>query len=496
MKTRTASPLLLIVMSIALPGAGIFGAGCGGGATSLGSNPASLNSQSLDPSRSTNASGGITAPAGATQRAGVFVTGGAPSGYAHAWVTIHKIEVVDTAEKAATIWEDRDGQAIDLGTLKDAVGARYALITSASVPSGRAHTRIRITLGKAALLYAPKATVAETFLLSDSIPRDDEGRPTISYSLKKAHDLGSGNDPIVITFDPKKMALKSGRVTLAAMDGSGSAKQTLASVGRQEPALFTGTVGDIARATSDKTGSETTFTLQQPGGQSIVVEIAAGVPVTDEGATPSSPAAAADKAPTADAKGTKTDAAKKEAAASPAAPAAGIVTGKRARVRGTLSLATKRIVATEILLQTETPIAKEGEAADGTAAVATAAEASVVGEATDVKPESGSFTLEARQVYGLVPSQSTINVVLAKGAVLRSLGGAGTVTQEDLLASLKRPGVQVEAVGAFDPITATLTATRVSLNTSTVAPPLSTGKNEKNGTTVSKPPVVTNPSQL
>ena len=480
MKTRTASPLLLIVMGIALPGAGILGAGCGGGATSLGSNPASLNPQNLDSSRSVNASGGITSPAGATQRAGVFVTGGAPAGYVHAWVTIHKIEVIDTAEKAATIWEDRDGQAIDLGTLKDAVGARYALITSAAVPSGRAHTRIRVTLGKAALLYAPKATVAETFLLSDAIPRDDEGRPTISYSLKKAHDLGSGNDPIVIAFDPKKMAMKSGRVNIAAMDGSANVKQALATTGRQEPALFTGTVGDIAKATSDKTGSETTFTLQQPGGQSVVVEIAAGVPIMDEGTTPSA-------AP---------DAAKKEgtvAPSAPTAPAVGVVTGKHARVRGTLSLATKRIVATEILLEKEMPVAKDGDAADGAATVAAAPEASVVGEATDVKPESGSFTLEARQVYGLVPSQSTINVVLAKGALLRSLGGAGSVTQEDLLASLKRPGVQVEAAGAFDPITATLTATRVSLNTSTVALPSATGKN---GTTVTKPPVSTNPSQL
>ena len=481
MKTKTASPLLLIVMGIALPGAGILGAGCGGGATSLGSNPASLNSQSLDSSRSVNASGGITAPAGATQRAGVFITGAAPTGYVHAWVTIHKIEVVDTAEKAATIWEDRDGQAIDLGSLKDTVGARFALITSAAVPSGRAHTRIRVTLGKAALLYAPKATVAETFLLSDSIPRDDEGRPTISYALKKARDLGSGNDPIVIAFDPKKMAMKSGRVNLAAMDGSASAKQTLASTGRQEPALFMGTVGDIAKSASDKTGSETTFTLQQAGGQSVVVEIAAGVPITDEGAAP--PAAP--------------DAAKKEGTVAASAPTAGVATGKRARVRGTLSLATKRIVATEILLQAETPVAKDGDAADGATTAATAPEASVVGEATDVKPESGSFTLEARQVYGLVPSQSTITVVLAKGALLRSLGGAGSVSQDDLLASLKRPGVQVEAAGAFDPITATLTATRVSLNTSTTAPPSGTGTGTgKKGTTVSKPLVSTNPSQL
>ncbi len=466
MKTRTASPLLLIVTCAALPLAAFVGAGCGGGgATSLGSNPASLSPQSLDSAR--NISGGVTAPAGATQRAGVFITGAAPKGYEHAWVTVHKIEVVDTAEKAATIWEDRDGQTIDLGILQDKAGPRYALVTSAAIPSGRAHTRIRLTLGKAALLYAPKATVAETFLLSDSLPRDNEGRPTVSYSLKKARDLGSGNDPIVIAFDPKKMALNAGRANLVALDGSAGAKQVLAGSERQEPALFTGTVGDIAKAGSEKTGAETTFTLQEPGGKSVVVEVAAGVPVTDEGGA----------APTGE---------KKVEGASAVSPATtaptNITTGKRARVRGTLSLSTKRIVATEVILRADTPVAKEGEPENSTPAAPATAEAAIVGEATDVKPESGSFTLQARQVYGLVPSQSSVTVVLGKGAALRSLRGSGPITPEDLLSSLKRPGVQVEAAGAFDPITATLTASRVTLNSAAVpdaAPP---------ATTVSKPP--------
>ncbi|MES2461796.1 MAG: hypothetical protein V4671_14525, partial [Armatimonadota bacterium] len=141
-------------------------------------------------------------------------------------------------------------------------------------------------------------------------------------------------------------------------------------------------------------------------------------------------------------------------------------------------------------LRADTPVAKEGQNEDATVAATAVAEASVVGEATDVKPDSGSFTLEARQVYGLVPSQSSVTVVLAKGATLRSLRSSGPVTTDDLLASLKRPGVQVEAVGTFDPITATLTASRVTLNsapvpgTGTVAP----------ATTTAKPPV--NASQL
>jgi hypothetical protein len=475
MKSRTASPLLFAVTFTVLPLTAIVGAGCGGGgATSLGSNPASLSPQTLDSAR--NASGGVTAPAGATQRAGVFITGAAPKGYEHAWVTVHKIEVVDTSEKAATIWEDRDGQTIDLGALQDKAGPRYALVTSAAIPSGRAHTRIRLTVGKAALLYAPKATVAETFLLSDSLPRDDEGRPTLSYSLKKARDLGSGNDPIVIAFDPKKMALNAGRANLAAFDGSASARQALGDSGRQEPALFTGTVGDIAKAGSEKTGAETTFTLQESGGKTVVVEVASGVPVTDE-----SPA------PLTEVK--QTEGKQEEKAAAPPPPAATIATGKRARVRGTLSLSTKRIIATEIVLRADTPVAKEGEASDATASAVPATEASVVGEATDVKPEAGSFTLQARQVYGLVPSQSSITVVLGKGAALRSLRSTAPITPEDLLSSLKRPGVQVEASGAFDPITATLTASRVTLNSVPVPDAVASP-----ATTVSKPPV--NPSQL
>lgn len=469
MSTRYASPLLLALTCAALPLAAIVGAGCGGGgATSFGSNPASLSSQQLEASR--NVSGGVTAPAGATQRAGIFITGAAPSGYDHAWVTIHKIEVVDTAEKAATIWEDRDGQSLDLGTLQDKIGARYALITSAAVPSGRAHTRVRITLGKAALLYKPKATVAETLLLSDSLPRDEEGRPTLSYSLKKAHDLGSGNDPIVIAFDPRKISLNAGRANLVASDGSGDARKALADSSRQEPALFTGMVGDIAKSSSDKTGAETTFTLQEPSGQSVVVEVAAGVPITDESGSGAAAVAPAVK-PTAT---TAPDGAKK-AAVSPSAPAVvatAVATGKRARVRGTLSLSTKRVIATEIVLRADVPVAKEGQTEEGGAvAVAPSPEASVVGEVTEVKPDSGAFILQPRQVYGLVPSQSSITVVLGKGAVLRSVRSSGPLTAEELLASLKRPGVQAEAAGIFDPITATLTASRVTLSTTAPSGP-------------------------
>jgi hypothetical protein len=491
MKTKTASPLLFVAACVALPFAAVAGAGCaGGGATSLGTNPASLSQQSL-PDSARNASGGITAPAGATQRAGVFITGAAPAGYDHAWVTVHKIEVIDTAEKAATIWEDRDGQSIDLGILQDKIGPRYALVTSAAVPSGRAHTRIRVTLGKAALLYKPKATVAETLLLSDSLPRDDEGRPTLSYSLKKAHDLGSGKDPIVIAFDAKKFTVNEGRAKLVASDGSANAKQGLSDVTRQEPALFTGTVGDIAKATGEKTGTETTFTLQEADGQSVVVEVASGVPITDESGA---------AIPAAEVKATAVTATPEEAkkasvspAPSPSASAAAsaVATGKIARVRGTLSLSTKRIVATEIVLRASTPVAKEGQTEEGTPATPAAAEASVVGEATEVKAEAGSFTIVPRQVYGLVPSQSSITVVLGKGAALRSLGGSGAITPEDLLSSLKRTGVQVEATGAFDPITATLTASRVTLNTTSASPSM---VSPTAATKVSQPPV--DPSQL
>ncbi|MBC8101312.1 MAG: hypothetical protein H7Z41_01815 [Cytophagales bacterium] len=437
--------------------AALLGAGCGGGgATSLGTNPASLSPQSLDTGRS--ASAGVTAPAGATQRAGVFVTGAAPKGYAHAWVTLHKIEVVDTAEKAAAIWEDPDGLALDLATLKDATGPRYALITSAAVPAGRAHTRIRLTLGKAALLYAPKAAVAQTLPLSDSLGRDGEGRPTLSFSLKKAHDLGSGKDPIVIAFDPGKMALNGGRVNVVAFDGSSNAKQSLVSANRQEPAQFRGTVGDIAKATSDKsgksgdTGAETTFTLQGGEGQSVVVQVAAGVPITDE-------ALSAVAAPDSTKPDTKT------ATATPT-----LITGRRALVRGTLALDTRRIVATEIVLRADLPVATEGESSDAPAAVPVTAEASIVGVATEVKPDTSAFVMEVRQVYGLVPSQSAVNVSIGKGATLRSLRG-GVITAADLYASLKRAGVQVEAAGTFDPITATLIASRVTLGEGPVSAP-------------------------
>jgi len=505
-------------------------AGCGGAVSPLGSNQPSLTTPTLDGGRAANVAAGITAPAGTVRRAGVFVAGGAPVGYAHAWVTLNKIEVVDTSEKPTPIWESRDGLAVDLATLRDHGGPLYGLITSAAVPSGRAHKRVRVTIGKAVLLYEPGATVAKTFLVSDALPRDDEGRPVLSYALAKAHDLGSGKEDVVIALDPAKIVLNGDRIKLAVSDGSRAARAALASgTSRQIPGLFSGTVDEVTRGgvssasvaqapdksmkrpmtdgapppsgsgpagapaagspaafaaagavrpmpgmspsatttvATKQTGKKTsapeedgapTFTLKDANGQTVIVQSDKTVAVAMESA-----AVAPEKG-------------KAETTTAAVAPAgaAALTEGKRVWVRGVLAEGSKRIVATEIvLLPTQTASATTDTADGGTdTPAAPTDDAAAIGAASSAKPEAATFTLAPRQVYGLVPSQSAFTVVLRKGAILTRLqGGPTPISADDLFAALKGSDVAIEAAGAYDPMTGTLTATRVTLDGTPAAP--------------------------
>lgn len=489
---RTA--LTIVAAALLLPG-------CGGGTTALtGANAPSLPNQTLDGvggPNSRSAAPGVTAAAGTTKRAGLFVTGGAPAGYEHAWVTLQKVEVVDTAQRPTTIWEDRDGLSVDLATLQDATGPLYALLTSALVPSGHPQGRMRVTLGKALLLYAPGATVAKPFPLSDSLPRDDEGRPILSYALAKAHDVGTGKDDLVIAFDPAKIVLNDGRAKLVASDGSKAARATLvADASRQIPALFTGTIDDTAsgegplppaaapspaaagkgrKATEAAAPSVTaaasptpapspvtkaspspaptaaapTFTLRDASGQSVVVQVEKGIALQGEGTTGDIAAKAKAETPA--------------SGIAPAAPSSPLTGGKRVWVRGTLAEDTKRIVASEVVLLPAAPaVASTDDGAAG--AAAPEAEAAIVGAASGATSEGGAFSLVARQVYGLSPTQGTVTVVLGNGASLRGRDGQ-TLSAADLYAALKRAGgAAVEAAGAYDPVTGTLTASRVTMD--------------------------------
>jgi hypothetical protein len=524
-----------ITTRIVLPAAAVLGAllaGCGAGTSALtGGTSPTLPNQSLDGTTAGahTASGapvGTTNAEGTTRRAGVFVTGDAPAGYAHAWVTLEKVELIDGAEKATTIWESRGGMSLDLTTLHDHDGALYAVVTSAAVPSGKPNNRVRVTLGKALLAYAPGATVADTLPLSDSLPRDADGRPVLSFSLAHPRDLGTGKADIVIDFDAAKSTVTGGRADLSLADGSKAARAALlADRSRQIPAFFSGTVADAAAgpaasaaaspaasaapaapaggivggapgasptpgsvlasptamaATAPAPGraahganskaaqiaANPTFTLQDVGG-SVVVEMGGVAPeYPDAAATAAASTGSATSATVA-----ATPAVPAPAATAGPAPKATVrvpTAGERVWVRGILSEETKRIIPSEIVVLPAAP-ADDASADASTAPPRPDTDAAVVGSPASVTAGTGTFALAEGQVYGLLPTQRSVTVIVGKQTVVRDAAGAA-LPPNDLYTALQRPDAAVEAAGAYDPVTGTLTATRVALEPSAPAP--------------------------
>ena len=393
-------------------------AGCGGAGTTgltspgIGANPTTATRAETD---------GTTAKAAAlpANRVGLFLSvapaeKGAPGGaYDHIWVTILKVETVDSANKATAVFDDPQGAIVDLATLRDTNGQRLFLpLAAAPVAGGKAIQRINLTFARSLELFAPGSNVGQMTPLADTIASDSEGRPVLSFPLTRPRDLGNGKQNVVVDFDVARFAVKEGRVTPALREGSG---EELADLRRQVGAVWAGTVADVA---SSK-GSDGSFTLNLPGdNRSVVVQTGTGVALFNDGNTPN--------------------------------PA--LTAGGRVEVRGVLSPDTKRLVASQIRV-----FADKGGDTSG---------ACLWGNALQVSRDAGTLALKPVRVGGglAAPTQSAVTVTIAPDAVLRSRGGL-LLTADDFYATLKAAGsaAPLRVAGVFDPVNGTLKATRVSL---------------------------------
>jgi hypothetical protein len=100
--------------------------------------------------------GGGTAgppPVTGTGSVGIFVTDAFSDDFDHVWVTIHKVELVAPLAEPETVFDDAEGQIIDLTTLRDAAGQRFAFLAVGQA-SRRTHTAVRVTLASQATLFA------------------------------------------------------------------------------------------------------------------------------------------------------------------------------------------------------------------------------------------------------------------------------------------------------------------------------------------------------
>ena len=395
--------------------------------------------------------------------------------YNHIWATISKVELIDARDNSAlTVWEG-DAQTFDLQTLHDKNGRRFSLITSAAIPSGRSYERVRLTLGSSMELFTPGSTTGTVAPLSDTLARDSEGRPIVSFALARPRDLGTGKDNLFIDFDLRKLQVENGRV-LPVVRESGSKSELIEGEGvasQQNPAQFAGVVTEW---TPGKKAGDGAWTLALPSGKTVTVQTNDATQVWNDDGKPS--------------------------------PV--LANSKRVRVSGRLDLATNRVIA-DVVSVYPAPLAGEnraerlaGDAAPtirtstaglnaavgsktgagvSTAAIALASEvaaaaeslasaplplppAQVSGRITGADATAQSVTLTPREVGGLTPTQSAVLVQITPDALLRQNGKV--VKPAEFFAALSQnPNASVRAEGDYETATGTLKASRVVIESAT-----------------------------
>ena len=369
-----------------LAGVGALGlAGCGGGGG--GSSPLS---SALPPSQTASAV------------VGVFATDSFSEAYDHVWVTIHRVEVESSNGTAQTVFDDALGKTIDLKTLRDATGQRFALLGAGKIDASTA-TSIKVTIDNGVVLFPAGSAGGQATPVDDAVTHDGQGHPVLSFPLTAPRSLGSGHDDLIVDFDLADFTVSGGKVRPVVKEG---ARAGLEDPNRHERQEYQGVLSQLAGASP-----AFTFTLTREGSTVSVVTDAQTTFFNADGT-----------------------------------PNPKLAEGQTVAVRGLFDVTTLRLTASVVKIR---PAGGEQEPAE------------VEGVPGAVSAGAGTFTLTAHQVEHLVPSQTTVNIVTGSGTIFRAKGGI-TLTAADFFTGLATASA-AEVEGSYDAASNTLTATRAKL---------------------------------
>lgn len=239
--------------ALAVFGSAVIAIGCGGSQSSFGGNSSgSWTGGGLQQGRQNqginnnagkggpNQPGGPTA--GATGGIPVYLTDDSDAPLDHAYVRIYKVELF-TSKSSIAVFESNDGIVLDLRTLRDKSGPRYAFFGVTSLSSSEL-VRAQIEVGREMSVIQSGQSAPETRRFGDALAQGKD-RARLSLNLPKKDDLTA----LVLDFDfakaqpdPKKGVL----VTLREGDPGG-----LSDLLRHEPVSFTGKVGSLSGKAPD-----------------------------------------------------------------------------------------------------------------------------------------------------------------------------------------------------------------------------------------------------
>ena len=202
------------------------------------------------------------APDNRSAEVAVFATDSFRDDYDQVWVTVHKVELADSAGSAQTVFSDDAGKVIELRALRDASGQKFELLGQGRVRPG-AYSTARVTIGEFIAAVPRGADAAQDLPIANDIPRDAEGHPVINFTLASPRNLSGPGGSVVVDFDLANFVVAGGNVRPALKE---AVSQLLANPERQEPNHFEGIVSGLSVS-----GDYASFSLQLANGLTLPV---------------------------------------------------------------------------------------------------------------------------------------------------------------------------------------------------------------------------------
>lgn len=331
-------------------------------------------------------------------RATILLTDSPREDYGHVWATIYHVELIPQDGSApVVVFDNSAGVLIDLRTLRDASGARYSFLSSASVPAGT-YTGVSVTVGSTMQLIKTGQTTGTSLTVDASVARDANGNAVIPVTFRSPKTISNTTTNVCIDFDLARFVIAGSKILPFLVEGDGAG---LSDPARHEKDDYHGTISGLAG-----TAPNYTFTLTMGNGQTVAV--------TTTAATALYGAALAD--------------------------------GARVEVEGTLDTTAQTLVATKL------EVRGAGSSSDDLKTPRAA------GTASALNASAGTFTLTIKRAGGFTVSGTTVNVVTNASTVFRGDKGATLAAADFYTALATTPNVAVE--GTYDATTNTLTATK------------------------------------
>jgi hypothetical protein len=335
---------------------------------------------------------------------GVVLSDSFRDDYDHVWVTVTQIDLVEANGTVVTVYNDTDGKQIDVRTLHDTAGPRFAALVTDSVPSGN-YVSAKVHVKPQTILYPKGADNGGTTTLDDALARDTNGNVILTFNLTAPRNLGAGNESLVVDFDLPNFTLSGGKLRPAVKEGAHTGLNDLA---RHEPNDFKGTISELSQPL---VAGGYTFTLTLRSGQTLNVGTNTNTHIFNISKQPN--------------------------------PI--LANGKKVEVGGRLNTTTGQLEAQVIRIEDE---AQENSAA-------------AKGTALNLNTMSNSFDMLVARARGFRVTTKVIRIATTEQTVFRSETGL-LLTPAEFMDRLSRAN-GVEAEGSFDEGVNALTAKYVRL---------------------------------